>query len=63
VKSEICVIDEYNKPMAPMFLEQVSPPENFEYFYEDMQWLELWKLPEADRAASNGQALKAVSGY
>jgi hypothetical protein len=60
VKREVYLADKYKKPMAPMFLEQAAPPEDFEYFFANVQWLELWKLPEADRAAAIGQALKAV---
>lgn len=60
VKREVYLADKYKKPMAPMFLEQAALPEDFEYFFANVQWLELWKLPEADRAAAIGQALKAV---
>jgi hypothetical protein len=60
VKREVYLADRYKKPMAPVFIEQASPPEDFEYFFANVQWLELWKLPEADRAAAIGQALKAV---
>jgi hypothetical protein len=60
VKREVYLADKYKKPMAPLFLEQAAPPEEFEYFFANVQWLELWKLPEADRAAAIGQALKTV---
>jgi hypothetical protein len=60
VKREVYLADKYKKPMAPLFLEQAAPPEDFEYFFANVQWLELWKLPEADRAAAIGQALKTV---
>jgi hypothetical protein len=60
VKREVYLADRYKKPMAPVFLEAAQPPEDFEYFFASVQWLELWKLPEADRPAAIGKALEAV---
>ena len=60
VKREIYLADRYKKPMAPVFLEAAQPPEDFEYFFAGVQWLELYKLPEADRPAAIGKALGAV---
>jgi hypothetical protein len=60
VKREIYLADRYKKPMAPVFLEAAQPPEDFEYFFAGVQWLELYKLPEADRPAAIGRALGAV---
>jgi hypothetical protein len=60
VKREIYLADRYKKPMKPVFLEAAQPPEDFEYFFAGVQWLELYKLPEADRPAAIGKALAAV---
>ena len=60
VKRELYLADRYKKPMKPVFLEAAQPPEDFEYFFAGVQWLELYKLPEADRPAAIGKALAAV---
>jgi hypothetical protein len=60
VKRELYLADRYKKPLAPVFLEAAQPPEDFEYFFAGVQWLELYKLPEADRPAAIGRALSAV---
>lgn len=60
VKREIYLADRYKKPMAPVFLEAAQPPEDFEYFFAGVQWLELYKLPESERKAAIGKALAAV---
>jgi hypothetical protein len=46
--------------MQPVFIEAAQPPDDFEYFFASVQWLELWKLPEADRPAAIGKVLEAV---
>lgn len=60
IKREIYLADRYKKPMLPIFLEPAQPPEDFEYFFAGVQWLELFKLPEADRAGAIGRALASV---
>jgi len=60
VKREIYLADRYKKPMAPVFLEAAQPPEDFEYFFAGVQWLELYKLPPAEHSAAIGKALAAV---
>jgi len=60
VKREVYLADRYKKPMVPVFLEAAPPPEDFEYFFAGVQWLELHKTPLADRAAAIAKALKAV---
>jgi hypothetical protein len=60
VKREIYLADRYKKPMAPVFLEAAQPPEDFEYFFAGVQWLELYKLPDAERPAAIGKALASV---
>jgi TIR domain len=60
VKREVYLADRYKKPMVPVFIEAALPPEDFEYFFAGVQWLELHKTPVADRAAALAKALKAV---
>jgi len=60
VKREVYLADRYKKPLSPVFIEDAKPPEDFEYFFASVQWLELWKLPEAERNAAIGKALEAV---
>ncbi len=60
IKREIYLADRYKKTLLPIFLEPAQPPEDFEYFFAGVQWLELFKLPEADRAGAIGRALASV---
>lgn len=60
VKREVYLADRYKKPMAPVFIEPATPPEDFEYFFASVQWLELHKLAPADRSAALAKALKAM---
>jgi hypothetical protein len=60
VKREVYLADRYKKPMLPVFLEAADLPEDFEYFFAGVQWLELHKTPEADRAAAIARAVAAV---
>ena len=60
VKREVYLADRYKKTMVPVFIEAAPPPEDFEYFFAGVQWLELHKTPLADRAAALAKALKAV---
>lgn len=61
VKREIYLADRYRKPMLPVFLEDAQPPEDFEFFFAGVQWLQLFKLPAEDRAGAVQRALAAVS--
>jgi hypothetical protein len=56
VRREIYLADRYKKPMLPVFLEEVAPPEDFEYFFAGVQWLKLFEAPEAERAAALARA-------
>ena len=60
VKREVYLADRYKKPMLPVFIEPADLPEDFEYFFANVQWLELHKTPEADRAAAIAKAVAAV---
>ncbi len=60
IKREVYLADRYKKRMLPVFIVDATPPEDFEYFFAGVQWLELFKLPEADRSAAIGKALATV---
>lgn len=60
IKREVYLADRYKKPMLPVFIAEAQLPEDFEYFFAGVQWLELFKLPEAERPAAIGKALGAV---
>ncbi|MEQ1756352.1 MAG: toll/interleukin-1 receptor domain-containing protein [Micropepsaceae bacterium] len=60
IKREVYLADRYKKPMLPVFIADAQPPDDFEYFFAGVQWLELFKLPEADRPTAIGKALAAV---
>ncbi|MEQ1782843.1 MAG: toll/interleukin-1 receptor domain-containing protein [Hyphomonadaceae bacterium] len=60
IKREVYLADRYKKPMLPVFIAEAQPPEDFEYFFASVQWLELFKLPEAERAAAISKAIAAV---
>lgn len=57
VKREVYLADRYQKPLMPVMLAPAHLPEDFEYFFAGVQWLELHRIPEADRAAAIKQAL------
>lgn len=57
IKREVYLADRYKKPMFPVFLEAAKMPEDFEYFFAGVQWLELFRLSEADRADAITKAL------
>jgi hypothetical protein len=60
IKREVYLAGRYKKPMLPVFIAEAQPPEDFEYFFAGVQWLELFKLPEADRPAAISKALLVV---
>ncbi|MBC7769082.1 MAG: toll/interleukin-1 receptor domain-containing protein [Phycisphaerales bacterium] len=49
VKREIYLADRYKKPLLPVYLEAVEPPEDFEYFFAGVQRLNLFETPETER--------------
>ena len=57
IKREVYLADRYKKPMLPVFLEAAKMPEDFEYFFAGVQWLELFRLSEADKPAAITKAL------
>jgi hypothetical protein len=58
VKREIFLADRYKKRLVPVFIEDATPPEDFEYFFAGVQLLKLFETPEAERP----QALVAALG-
>lgn len=58
VKREIYLADRYKKRLVPVFIEEATPPEDFEYFFAGVQFLKLFETPEAERP----QALVAALG-
>lgn len=58
VKREVYLADRYQKPLLPVMLAPARPPEDFEYFFAGLQWLELYRIPEPDRASAIRQALR-----
>jgi hypothetical protein len=59
VKREIYLADRYKKRLVPAFIEDATPPEDFEYFFAGVQFLKLFETPEADRANALVAALGA----
>ncbi len=60
VKREVYLADRYKKTMLPVFIEPAELPEDFEYFFAGVQWLELHKMPEAERGGALAKAVAAV---
>jgi TIR domain len=60
VKREVYLADRYKKRLVPVFIEEVAPPEDFEYFFASVQGLNLYATPEADRPAALVRALAAA---
>lgn len=60
IKREVYLADRFKKPMLPVFLEAANMPEDFEYFFAGVQWLELFKLGEAERAGAISSALARI---
>jgi hypothetical protein len=59
VKREIYLADRYKKRLVPAFIEDATPPEEFEYFFAGVQFLKLFETPEAERANALVAALGA----
>lgn len=59
VKREIYLADRYKKRLVPAFIEDATPPEDFEYFFAGVQFLKLFETPEAERANALVAALGA----
>lgn len=59
VKREVYLADRYKKRLLPVFIEEATPPEDFEYFFAGVQQLRLFEAPESERAALLSKALGA----
>ena len=59
VKREIYLADRYKKRLVPAFIEDATPPEDFEYFFAGVQFLKLFETPEAERPQVLAAALGA----
>jgi hypothetical protein len=59
VKREIYLADRYKKKLVPVFVEAAEPPEDFEYFFAGVQFLNLFETPEAERPAALMRVLEA----
>jgi hypothetical protein len=60
VKREIYLADRYHKKLVPVFVEDATPPEDFEYFFAGVQFLKLFETPEAERSAAVLRVLEAA---
>ncbi|GAN00112.1 hypothetical protein U91I_03777 [alpha proteobacterium U9-1i] len=60
VKREIYLADRYHKKLVPVFVEDATPPEDFEYFFAGVQFLKLFETPEAERPAAVLRLLEAA---
>lgn len=60
VKREIYLADRYHKKLVPVFVEEATPPEDFEYFFAGVQFLKLFETPEAERSAAVLRVLEAA---
>jgi hypothetical protein len=60
VKREIYLADRYKKRLLPVFIEDARPPEDFEYFFAGVQWLNLHETPEPERGQAMARALANV---
>lgn len=57
VKREVYLADRYKKRLVPIFIEEATPPEDFEYFFAGVQFLKLFETPEAERPEALNRAL------
>lgn len=60
VKREIYLADRYKKKLVPVFVEAAQPPEDFEYFFAGVQFLNLFETPESERPAALIRVLEAA---
>jgi len=61
IKRQVYLADRYGKRIAPVFIEAVALPRDFEYFFAGVQSLSLFETPEAERPAALAQALGAAA--
>ena len=61
VKRELYLADRYKRRIVPVFLEDASIPEDFEYFFAGVQWLKLKDTPPGDRGKAVAKAIATIS--
>jgi hypothetical protein len=49
VKREVYLADRYHRKLIPIFIEEATPPEDFEYFFAGVQHVNLYETPEGER--------------
>lgn len=60
VKREVYLADRYKRRLVPVFLDDATPPEDFEYFFAGVQWLKLQEIPAAERGKAVAQVLAGI---
>lgn len=60
IKREVYLADKYKKRLLPAFIAEAQMPDDFEYFFAGVQWLELFRLPQTEWARSLATALKSI---
>ncbi len=62
VRRELYLADKYKRPMLPVRLDATEPPEDFEYFLIDRQWLDLSGLAPGDQLRRLQEIFKRADG-
>lgn len=62
VRREIYLADKYKRAMLPVRLDSSEPPEDFEYFLIDRQWLDLSGLAPGDQSRRLQQMFRQSPG-
>lgn len=57
IKREVYLADRYEKPMLPIYLEPAEAPEDFEYFFAGIQYLNLHEVSGEARELAIRQAM------
>jgi hypothetical protein len=60
VKRELYLADRYKKPLLPILLEPAAMPEEFEFFFAGVQWVDLHQLKGPEREAAIARAVQNV---
>lgn len=59
IKREVYLADRYGKPMLPIYLEPAEAPEDFEYFFAGIQYLDLHAISGGARDLAIQQAMES----
>lgn len=60
VKRELYLADRYKKPLLPILLEPAAMPEDFEFFFAGVQWIDVHELKGPEREAAIARAVQNV---